>query len=64
VQYAKLGLEEFAARYVKGFLDGGCYEAIPLETNAYQLEGRFGAAPKKPFSVANEVESWIKAGRI
>jgi hypothetical protein len=35
VQYDKLGLGEFAAKYVNGFLTGGSYEAIPLERNAY-----------------------------
>jgi len=37
VQYQKLGLPEFAAKYVRGFLNGGSYEAIPLEVNAYEL---------------------------
>jgi hypothetical protein len=52
VQYEKLGLEQFAAKYVKGFLSGGSYEAIPLEVNAYGLDARFAAAPAKGFSVA------------
>jgi hypothetical protein len=59
VQYEKLGLAEFAAKYVRGFLSGGCYEAIPLEMNAYELDARFAAAPTRPFPVKAEVESWI-----
>lgn len=59
VQYDKLGFAEFAARYVKGFLSGGSYEAIPLEMNASGLERRFAAMPAKPFSVASEVQAWI-----
>lgn len=59
VQYEKLGLPEFAAKYVTGFLTGGSYEAIPLERNAYELDTRFAAAPLKPFSVETEVEAWI-----
>lgn len=54
VQYKKLGLADFASKYVRGFLSGGSYEAIPLEMNAYvgspprqgsllQLEMRFKA---------------------
>src|SRR5713101_425181 len=35
VQYEKLGLAEFAGKYVRGFLGGGSYEAIPLERNAH-----------------------------
>lgn len=41
--------------YVRGFLTGGSYEAIPLEINAYTLEGRFHADQKKQFPVAAEV---------
>lgn len=64
VQYEKLGLAEFAAKYVRGFLDGGSYEAIPLEVNAHELDARFDAAPTRPFSVEAEVQSWIDAGRF
>lgn len=64
VQYEKLGLMEFAAKYVRCFLNGGSYEAIPLERNAYELEGRFAAEPLKAFSSADEVQSWINAGRF
>jgi hypothetical protein len=64
VQYEKLGLPEFAARYVKGFLSGGSYEAIPLERNAYELDGRFTADPTKAFSSPDEVQTWIDAGRL
>jgi hypothetical protein len=55
VQYEKLGLPEFAAKYVRGFLNGGSYEAISLEVNAYELEARFAAEPAMPFSVEAEV---------
>jgi hypothetical protein len=64
VQYEKLGLAEFAAQYVKGFLCGGSYEAIPLERNAYELEGRFATEPTKISSAADEVQAWIEAGRF
>jgi hypothetical protein len=64
VQYEKLGLAEFAAKYVTGFLSGGSYEAIQLEMNAYELDARFAATPTKPFSVADEVQSWIDRGRF
>jgi hypothetical protein len=64
VQYDKLGLAEFAAKYLRGFLSGGAYEAIPLERNAYELDGRFEGEPTKAFSVADEVQAWIDAGRF
>jgi hypothetical protein len=59
VQYAKLGLQEFASKYVRGFLNGGSYEAIPLERNAYELDARFAEAPTNPLSVADAVQRWI-----
>ncbi len=62
VQYAKLGLAEFAAKYVNGFLTGGSYEAIPLERNAYELDERFHRAPAHAFSVEDEVQEWIDWG--
>ncbi len=40
VQYAQLGVKEFGARYVSGFVTGGGYDGIPLEKNAYELEQR------------------------
>lgn len=64
VQYENLGLEGFASKYVRGFLSGGSYEAIPLEMNAYQLDARFAGAPTKAFSVANEVQTWVEADRF
>jgi hypothetical protein len=64
VQYEKLGLAEFANKYVRGFLSGGSYEAIPLEMNAYQLDARFAEMPTSAFSVADEVQRWIRADRF
>lgn len=64
IQYQKLGLAQFAAKYVKGFLSGGSYAAIPLELNAYELDARFNAAPATPFSVAAEVQTWIDQNRF
>jgi hypothetical protein len=57
-------LGEFVARYVRGFLSGGSYEAIPLEMNAYELDGRFAAEPTKVFSVESEVQAWVDGGRF
>jgi hypothetical protein len=60
VQYRHLGLEGFAERYVRGFLSGGSYEAIPLEKQAYELEARFVAGQTAPFSVDGEVENSLR----
>jgi hypothetical protein len=64
IQYEKLGVSEFATKYVMGFLRGGSYKAIPLEMNAYELDARFSAAPTETFSVEAEVEAWIRGSRF
>ncbi len=63
-QYRQLGIPRFSDLYVRGFLSGGSYDAIPLEVNAYALGGRFEQNPSNRFSVADEVERWIAEGRF
>jgi hypothetical protein len=56
VQYASLGLEAFADRYVRGWAANRCDPAaIPLEVDAHELERRFEADPVRGFSVEAEV---------
>ncbi len=64
VQYKHLGLEEFADRYVRGFLTGGSYEEIPLEKQAYELEGRFAENPSALFSVEEDVKARIRVNGL
>ena len=61
-QYRQLGIPGFSERYVRGFLTGGSYEAIPLEVNAYSLEDRFRNDPHRAFSVQAEVAQWLAEG--
>jgi len=63
-QYRQLGIPRFSELYVRGFLNGGSYEAIPLEVNAYTLEGRFEQNPARQFSVEDEVRRWAAEGRL
>ncbi len=63
-QYRQLGVARFAEFYVRGFLSGGEYEAIPLEINAYALGERYERDPGRPFSVADEVTRWTREGRF
>ena len=63
-QYRQLGIPRFSDLYVRGFLTGGSYEAIPLEVNAYTLGGRFEANPPRQFSVAEEVRRWVVEGKF
>jgi hypothetical protein len=64
VQFWKMGLDAFAARYVAGFLSGGGYDGIPLERNAYELDARYTAERAQSFDVADEVQAWIDTGRF
>lgn len=64
VQYKHLGLEGFAEKYVRGFLSGGSYEEIPLEKQAYELEGRFAANPSGYFSVEEDVLRRIRLNQL
>ncbi len=63
-QYRQLGIPRFSELYVHGFLNGGSYEAIALEVNAYTLSGRFEAHPAQQFSVAEEVRRWVVEGKL
>jgi hypothetical protein len=63
VQYAQLGVKEFAARFVSGFVQCGSFEEIPLEKNAYLLESRFSQNRGEPFSVDDEVRQWRETGK-
>jgi hypothetical protein len=63
-QYRQLSIPNFSELYVRGFLNGGSYEAIPLEINAYSLEDRFRRNPGQAFSVQAEVTKWVAAGKF
>jgi hypothetical protein len=63
-QYRQLGISRFSELYARGFLNGGSYEAILLEVNAYTLGGRFESDPRRMFSVEDEVRRWAAEGRF
>jgi hypothetical protein len=63
-QYRQLGIPQFSELYVRGFLNGGSYEAIPLEVNAYALERQFEENPAQQFSVAEEVQQLRVKGKL
>lgn len=63
-QYNQLGIPRFSDLYLRGFLNGGSYEAIPLEVNAYALGDRFEANPRQGFSVSDEVGEWSRTRRF
>jgi hypothetical protein len=63
-QYSQIGLKEFAARFVNGFIQGGSYEEVPLEKMAHALEDRFSQNATQVFSVEDEVGQWLKANGL
>lgn len=55
-QYRVLGIDRFTRRYVEGWAANGYdYFSIPLERDAYELQGQFETSPGLPFSVEAEV---------
>jgi hypothetical protein len=63
-QYRQLGVATFSDLYVRGFLNGGGYEGIPVERNAYLLGARYAQNRAGAFSVADDVAAWIAGKRF
>ena len=62
VQYDELGIHEFARRYVTPFVQSRFnYMSIPLESVAFDLQGRFEERSGDPFSAEEEIRSRISA---
>ena len=62
VQYDVLGIQEFALRYVTPFVQNRFnYMSIPLETVAFDLQGRFEESSGDPFSAEAEIRAEISA---
>ena len=63
-QYRQLGVPDFSELYVRGFLNGGGYDGIPLERNAHTLDAQYEKDPSRHFSVADEVSAWVTERRF
>ena len=61
-QMAFLGFDRYTELYVRGFVKTRSWIAIPLETQAFQLDTRFAMSPAAAFSVEDEVRSWAEQG--
>ena len=62
VQYDELGIHEFARRYVTPFVQSRFnYMSIPLESVAFDLQGRFEERSGNSFSAEEEIRSRIGA---
>jgi hypothetical protein len=62
-QMALLGFDRYTELYVRGFVKTRSWLAIPLETQAFQLDTRFEMSPAVAFSVEDEVKSWVQKGQ-
>jgi hypothetical protein len=62
-QMAILAFDRYTDLYVRGFVRTRSWLAIPLETQAFQLDTRFAMSPAAAFSVEDEVKSWAEQGQ-
>ena len=62
-QMAILGFDRYTDLYVRGFVKTRSWIAIPLETQAFQLDTRFAMSPTAVFSVEDEVKLWAEKGQ-
>jgi hypothetical protein len=61
-QYRQFGIPRFSELYVRGFLNGGSYEAIPLEVNAYALAVNLRKIPLGNFPWQKKFNSYVRKG--
>jgi hypothetical protein len=55
VQFQVLGMERYMELFVRALLDTRWRFSVPLEAHIFELESRFAADRRKPFSVEDEV---------
>jgi hypothetical protein len=62
-QFSALGAEVVMKSYFHVLNESGLWIVAPVEEQAYQLDGRYTKDPTDFFSVANEIEEWLRSGR-
>lgn len=55
VQFQVLGMDRYMELFVRALLDTRWRFSVPLEAHIFELESRFAADRRKPFSVEDEV---------
>lgn len=63
VQFQVLGLQRYMELYVRALLDTRWRISVPLVTHIFELESRFAADRKKPFSIEDEVRMRLSERR-
>jgi hypothetical protein len=63
VQFQVLGLDRYVELFVRAFVDTRWRFSVPLEGHAFELESKFAADRKTPFSVEDEVRMRVSQHR-
>ena len=63
VQFQVLGVGRYIELFVRAFLDTRWRFSVPLEAHIVELEAKFAADRKKPFSVEDEVRISVSKHR-
>ncbi len=62
-QYGIVGMDEYVELYLRAFTRTGLHVTVPFEVQAYEMDRRFAESPEAPFSVEEEIRSWLRTGR-
>jgi hypothetical protein len=63
-QYTMVGVRPIMAGYFAVLNEAGTWMVAPAEEQAYNLDARFTKDPKEFFSVAAEIEEWVRQGKF
>jgi hypothetical protein len=62
-QFSVLGAERVMESYFHVLNESGLWMVAPVEEQAYQLDARYTQDPTDVFSVADEIQEWLRSGK-
>jgi len=62
-QFSALGVERVLESYFHVLNESGLWMVASVEEQAYQLDGRYTKDPTAVFSVADEIQEWLRSGK-
>jgi hypothetical protein len=62
-QFSALGPTRVMEGYFHVLNEAGLWMVAPVEEQAYQLDARYTKDPADVFSVADEIQEWLRAGK-
>jgi hypothetical protein len=62
-QFSVLGAERVMESYFHVLNESGLWMVAPVEEQAYQLDTRYTKDPTDVFSVADEIQEWLRSGK-